>query len=244
MPLNKREIVDLYRRRAKHYDFTAQLYYLAGFREWTYRKRAVDALALKSGDAVVELCCGTGLNFALLREAVGDKGRVIGVDMTDSMLSVARERVRRNGWSNVELVRSDAAAFVFPSEVNGILSTFALTLVPEYETIIRAGSESLAPGGRFVILDLKLPSNLLSRLTSLIILMTRPFGVTLDLGTRRPWESLKKFFPNVSVSELYGGIAYIATGEKGRFAANQIPANPSRAITHALSNETTSKYVN
>lgn len=219
MPLNKREIVDLYRRRAKHYDFTAQLYYLAGFREWAYRKRAVDALALESGDMVVELCCGTGLNFALLRKAIGDNGKVIGVDMTDAMLSVAGERVRRNGWSNVELVKSDAAAFGLPREVNGIISTFALTLVPEYENVVRAGSEALAPGGRFVILDLKLPNNWLSRLGPLLVMTMRPFGVTLDLANRRPWESLERYFTNVSFTELYGGIAYIATGERAKYAA-------------------------
>jgi demethylmenaquinone methyltransferase/2-methoxy-6-polyprenyl-1,4-benzoquinol methylase len=119
MTLNRNEIVDLYRIRAKRYDFTAQLYYLVGFREWAYRKKAVDALALKSGDTVVEIGCGTGLNFGLFEKKVGPKGNIIGVDLTDSMLSVARERVRQNRWSNVELVQSDAATFKFPARVNG-----------------------------------------------------------------------------------------------------------------------------
>jgi hypothetical protein len=72
--LNRKEIIDLYRRRARHYDFTAQLYYLAGFREWAYRERAVAALRLNPGDTVVDIGCGTGLNFMLLQEAVGSRG--------------------------------------------------------------------------------------------------------------------------------------------------------------------------
>jgi demethylmenaquinone methyltransferase/2-methoxy-6-polyprenyl-1,4-benzoquinol methylase len=72
--LSRQEIADLYRRRAKNYDFTANLYYLIGFREQAFRKRAVEALGLRRGDTVVEVCCGTGMNFPLLRERVGVSG--------------------------------------------------------------------------------------------------------------------------------------------------------------------------
>ena len=43
-------------------------------------------------------------------------------------------RIAAHGWSNVELVKSDAAVYVFPSAVDGILSTFVLTLVPKSPT--------------------------------------------------------------------------------------------------------------
>ncbi len=220
--LNYKEIIDLYRRRAKRYDFTAQLYYLVGFREWAYRKKAVEALALKPGDTVIEIGCGTGLNFALLEAVVGPKGKIVGVDLTDSMLAVARERVHSNRWSNVHLVQSGAGKFQFPKGVNGVISTFAITLVPEYEGVIRRGSEALDPGGRFVILDFKLPSNWLRLLAPLMVLTVRPFGVTLDLAARHPWEAIQKYLARVSVAEQYGGIAYIAVGERpGEACANR-----------------------
>jgi demethylmenaquinone methyltransferase/2-methoxy-6-polyprenyl-1,4-benzoquinol methylase len=212
MALNKQEIVEVYRKRAKRYNFTAQLYYLLGFREWAYRKKAVQALALKGGDTVVEIGCGTGLNFGLLENEIGREGKIVGVDLTDAMLAGAQERIRRNGWSNVELVQSDAATFQFPQRADGIISTFALTHVAEYETVIRAGSEALRPGGRFVILDFKLPTNWISRLAPLLVLTVRPFGVTIDLAERHPWEASKKYFADVTVHQLYGGIAYIAVG--------------------------------
>jgi len=212
MALNNQELVEVYRKRAKRYDFTAQLYYLIGFREWAYREKAVKALDLNHGDTVVEIGCGTGLNFSLLANEIGREGKIVGVDLTDAMLSRARERVRQNGWSNVEVVQSDAASFPFPQRVDGIISTFALTHVAEYEKVIRAGSHALRPGGRFVILDFKLPSNWLSRLAPLLVLTVRPFGVTIDLAARHPWEALQKYFADVAVLELYGGIAYIAVG--------------------------------
>ena len=136
MPLSKSEISTLYGSRARHYDVTANLYYVLGFREWSYRKKAVRALQLSPGDTVVEIGCGTGLNFTLLQETVGPTGRIIGVDLTEAMLAQARERVERAGWDNVEIVHSDAAEYDFPVGVNGILSTFALTLVPEYDQVI------------------------------------------------------------------------------------------------------------
>jgi ubiquinone/menaquinone biosynthesis C-methylase UbiE len=206
----------LYRKRAGHYDYTANLYYLIGFREWKYRKMAVAALDLHPGDTVVEIGCGTGLNFPLLQAAVGPNGRIIGVDLTDAMLAQARKRVDHYGWANVELVQSDAAAFQFPVGTHGILSTFALTLVPEYDRVIQNGAKALAPGKRWVVLDLKVPSYLPARLGSLLVSMIRPFIVSDEYLTRRPWESVRKYLANVVLTELYFGFAYIAIGERRR----------------------------
>ncbi len=62
MILKHDEIIELYRRRAKRYDFTANLYYLLGFREWRYREKAVAELSLRPGDTVVEIGCGRDRN--------------------------------------------------------------------------------------------------------------------------------------------------------------------------------------
>ncbi len=215
MALVKEEVVDLYRKRAKHYNFTANFYaYLVGFREWKYRKRAVKALNLKYGDTVVEICCGTGLNFPLLQNEVGPEGKIIGVDLTDAMLDQARRRVEENGWSNVELVPSDAAKFQFPPKVDGIISTFALAIVPEFDEVIRNGCMALSPGSRWVIMDFKMPSNWLSRLAPLLVFLVRPFGFTLDLTSRHLWESMARYLQSVTQTELYMGFAYIVVGER------------------------------
>jgi demethylmenaquinone methyltransferase/2-methoxy-6-polyprenyl-1,4-benzoquinol methylase len=219
MALSRQEIADLYRRRARNYDLTANLYYLIGFREQAFRRRAVEAIGLRRGNTVVEVCCGTGMNFPLLRERVGAEGRIIGIDMSEDMLRQAGERVEKHGWSNVVLMRSDAATYEFPSGVSGILSTFALTLVPEYDRVILRGCEALKPGGRWVILDLKMSSGRASKLAPLLIPLTRPFGVTEDLMERHPWESLGNHMSDVSVEELYMGFAYIASGTRGETCA-------------------------
>ncbi len=155
MTLDKSSIALLYRKRAKRYDFSANAYYLLGFREFAYRNIGVEALNLKKGDTVVEIGCGTGLNFSLLRKEVGPNGNIIGVDLTLEMLEEADKRIRRNSWQNVTLVQSDAAVYRFSEHIDGIISTFALTLVPEYDRVIQKGAAALSPNARFVIVDFK-----------------------------------------------------------------------------------------
>lgn len=213
--LSKKDLVDIYRKRARRYDFTANLYYLIGFREWAYRRRAVAALGLRPGDTVVEVGCGTGLNFPLLQEAVGPTGRILGVDLTDAMLAKARQRATTNGWTNIDLMLSDAATFTFPAGVDAILSTFALTLAPEYDLVIQRGSQALAPGKRWVILDFKMPNNGLAVLAPVFALLTGPFGVRLEMADRHPWESIARYLPHFRMTEYYGGFVYIAVGERG-----------------------------
>ena len=88
------KMISIYRKRAKRYDWTTLLLYLIGFRHRAYRKRAVEALCLQKGDTVVDLGCGTGLNFSLLQEQLGPQGKIIGVDLTDAMASSFRGSVQ------------------------------------------------------------------------------------------------------------------------------------------------------
>lgn len=210
MSLTANQIAGLYRRRARHYDLTANSYYLLGFREYAYRRRAVAALAPRRGETVVELGCGTGLNLPLLRRAVGDEGRVIGVDLTAAMLEQAAARVDDAGWRNIELVQSDMTGYELPTGTDRVISTFALTLVDAYEKVIAGVARRMRPGGRLVVLDFKEPEWAPEWLIRVAVALTAPFGVTRELGARHPWEAMESAFSNVEMTEFYLGFAYVA----------------------------------
>ena len=214
MALAKHSIAELYQKRAKRYDYSANFYYLFGIREFAYRRIAVEALKLEPGDTVVEIGCGTGLNFRLLRDRVGSEGKIIGVDLTAEMLSAAGRRIERNKWTNIELVQCDTGAYVFPEHVEGVISTFAITLVAEYDEIIKCGAAVLTPGKRLAVLDFKLPDNWPMWLVKFFVILSRPFGVTLDLADRHPWESIERYLDLKEFKNFYFGSIYLAAGEK------------------------------
>jgi demethylmenaquinone methyltransferase/2-methoxy-6-polyprenyl-1,4-benzoquinol methylase len=210
--LTNQEIQDKYRRVAKRYDFAVQLYRLIGLRIETYRLRAVELLRLNRGDCVVDLGCGTGLNFPLLVERIGPEGRLIGVDLSFEMLACARERAERSGWNNIELVQSDMATYDYPKGVNGVISTGAFGYVADYERAIEKAAHALVPGGRLVILDGKQPERWPSWLFKLFVWLSRPFGLTPGYFGHPCWESVERFFQDVAFEEMYGGLMYISAG--------------------------------
>lgn len=182
MVLDKQETKNLYRKRAKNYDSAMWLYRLSGFRIDQYRQDAVEALGLDLGDTVVELRCGTGLNFPFLHKAVGEGGRIIGVDLTDAMLEQAHQRVVKSRWRNVELIQSDLSKYAIPKNVEGVLSSLAITLVPEYDGIIQRGAKALKAEGRLAILDFKEPENWPVWLIRFAAWLNKPYGVSMELA--------------------------------------------------------------
>ena len=212
MAISKQKVQDMYQSGAKHYDFTTILFRLIGLRMKAYRLIAIRKLSLKRGNCVIELGCGTGLNFPFLMERIGHEGRLIGVDLTQGMLDCARIRVERSGWKNVELIQSDIAAYDFPEGINGVLATGVFGYIPEYDRLIKAASQALAPGGHLAILDGKQPENLPPWLFKIVLKLGRPFGFILEYFNVRPWESVERYFKETSFETRYGGMIYILSG--------------------------------
>lgn len=210
--ISRQKVQNLYQSGAKNYDFTTILFGLLGLRMKANRFLAIKKLSLQRGNCVIELGCGTGLNFPILMEKIGPEGRLIGVDLTPGMLDIARARVKRSGWKNIELVQSDVASFDFPKGVNGVLATGLFGYIPEYDRVIQAASQSLVPGGHLVILDGKQPESLPSWLFKIVLKLGRPFGYTREYFRVRPWESVERYFKETSVETRYGGMIYILSG--------------------------------
>jgi len=142
------ETQSAYGRWARAYDWVCRL--LPGLDG--LRADAVAALDLAPGDTVVDLGCGTGANLPHLREAVGPTGTVVGVDLTPGMLTRAEQRVGGQGWRNVNLVVGDAARPPV-ADVDGVLGSFVVGMLPDPGAAVRAWLECLPPGGRVAVLE-------------------------------------------------------------------------------------------
>jgi ubiquinone/menaquinone biosynthesis C-methylase UbiE len=220
-------LIETYRKKAKRYDITSRLYPVPGYPHQGQRVRAVQALGLRAGDSVIDLACGTGLNFPLIEDVIGPGGRIVGVDLTDAMLAQAEDRIAAHGWRNISLVQSDAAEYSFPAQTDAILCTYALTQVPECAEVIARGAAALSGGGRWVVLDVKVPGSTPRWLAQLGIAAVRPFAAIDEWIMRRPWEAIRaamqQELADPSWTELFFGTAFLAAGARRPGASGEQP---------------------
>jgi ubiquinone/menaquinone biosynthesis C-methylase UbiE len=206
---DRARIVANYRRTAPRYDVTSRLNVALGPQR-VHRRRAVQALRLRPGDTVVELGCGTGLNFPAIASRIGPEGRIIGVDITDAMLARADQRITSNGWRNVTLIHADVAEFRFPAGIDAILATYAHGLLPRPRHVIADGAAALSDDGRWAVLDVKVPD-------SMPRWLTRQFAGVEAWATRRPWDEIRAAMQDtladVAWTELFFGVAFLAVGQ-------------------------------
>lgn len=176
---NSKNLRSQYSKLSKIYDIEMYFWKLWGADD-TRREIAVQALELRPDSKVLDLGCGTGLNFQFLREVVGPHGKIIGVDLTPEMLDEAQKKVKQYGWKNIELIEADANQYDFPNDLDGIISSFAMGIMPDHDILIERCAQALANGGRLVILDSKPTTGPLEFLNSIGVNLAKSLGVTIE----------------------------------------------------------------
>jgi len=203
-----------YDRIAGFIPFFDRLLFLPG----DMRRKAVQRLGLRRGDSVLDIGCGTGVNFPYLREAVGPAGHIYGVDISSGMLRKAQQRREQNHWHNVELTECDVVDYTAPVPLDGVLFSLSYNTMPHHRTVLRHAWRQLRPGGRLVIMDAKLPPGLGGRLLL-------PFSLWLMKRTMlgnpliHPWEELAEIVAPIDMRECLFSSYYICCATKPSTAA-------------------------
>ncbi|WP_174613606.1 demethylmenaquinone methyltransferase [Virgibacillus ihumii] len=203
-------------------------------RHKAWRRDVMKRMNVSEGASALDVCCGTGDWAFSMAKATGNKGKVIGIDFSSNMLSVAREKNKNIQYEQLSFVHGNAMNL--PYDANSfdyVTIGFGLRNVPDYMTVLREMYRVVKPGGKVVCLETSQPTMLGFRqgyyfyFRFIMPLIGRLFAKSYK---EYAWlhESAKNFpdkkelkemfldagFSQVQVKSYTGGVAAMHLGEK------------------------------
>ena len=117
-----------------------------------FGRTTVERLGLRTGEHVLDICCGSGASALPAAEKVGPTGSVIGVDLSEKLLGLAREKATERRLRNVEFRIGDMLDLGLPaSHFDAVVCVFGIFFVPDMAAAVRALWHVVRPGGKLAI---------------------------------------------------------------------------------------------
>jgi SAM-dependent methyltransferase len=202
-PTDRAAALQQYRARADIYD--AELLFATPI-----RRRAIDKLALRPGDTVLDVGCGTGLSLPLIERAIGPGGRIFGIEQSAEMLARARSRIASNRYRNVTLIQSPVEEAKIPSRADAVLFHFTHDVLRTPAAVANVAG-AFKPGARVVAAGLKWAPRWAVGVNLAVLLGALRSTTALE-GLDRPWSHLEAHLRRVKVEQLLGGAIYLMSG--------------------------------
>jgi SAM-dependent methyltransferase len=206
-PPRSQPLPEAYLALAQDYQRRAEL-----FTGW--RELLVARLGAHRADTVVDVGCGPGLNFAALRAAVGPQGTIIAIEESPELLAVAAHRVARRGWENIELINASARTARLSVRADGALLCAAQDVLASPSAMGNLFSQ-LRPGAAVAAGGWKQPPVWLWPIRACIP-VPRGASATDFTSSAQPWQLMSEHVPDLHVTQLGFGTAYLAHGHTAR----------------------------
>jgi SAM-dependent methyltransferase len=195
-----------------------------------WQRLAVERLQLRPGQSVVDVACGTGLNFPRLLAGVGPEGRVIGIDLSPEMLAQARQRVASQGWSNFTVIESSVEEAEIPVRADAALFSFTHDVLQSPAAVANVVAH-LKPGAHVACVGPKLVGRWGFPVNFAVRRVARPYITTLR-GLDAPWRELEQYSEELRIKQLALGGAYLGWGHVSAAgsseAASELSSAPAR----------------
>jgi ubiquinone/menaquinone biosynthesis C-methylase UbiE len=141
------------RRAAFAYNAAADFYDASPLGFWNYfGRKTIELLSLQNGSRVLDACCGAGASALPAAEFVGRKGKVIGVDIAQKLLELARAKATQRNLTNIEFELGDILSLRFPSEsFDAVVCVFGIFFVPDMAAAVQELWRCVRPGGQLAV---------------------------------------------------------------------------------------------
>ena len=176
------------------------------------RSKAVSLLRLPDGARVLDAGCGPGGSFRYLRAAVGQRGEVVGVEISPDVATAAQRRIEVNHWTNVQAVLGDARSVVLNGKFNALLLFGAPDIYASPEAMMNL-RPYLNDHARIVAFGAKLTEHRFGASLNALMksLLSFSFASTPKLNFE-PWAPLKPYCLDLEVREFVLGCFFLASG--------------------------------
>jgi ubiquinone/menaquinone biosynthesis C-methylase UbiE len=175
------------------------------------RFEALELLAAREGETVIDVACGSGAMLPSLGRAVGSKGRVIGIEQCPEMAALARERVALAGLKNVEIINAPVEDARLELEADALLFCYAHDVQQSDDAVARV-LRAARPGARIVAAGARLISWWAAPVNLWKLWRSRHY-VTTYRGLKDPASRLALRCPDWRVVDTHVlGTSYLAVG--------------------------------
>ncbi|MDP2221342.1 MAG: methyltransferase domain-containing protein [Hydrogenophaga sp.] len=195
--------IELYRSKAAGYDASAEF-------TMPLRRRTIALLQLQPGQTVLDVGAGTGLSYALLRDAVGETGQVLAFEQSPDMFALAHLRVQTERWANVWHANAPAETVQLPALADAVLFNYTHDICRTPEAVANI-LRQVKPGARVAMAGIKFFPWWTGPLNIVAWLKNRPYNAkAADLW--EPWGHVAARCDPFRWSSTQWGMGYIASG--------------------------------